>query len=81
MRAGLARQLRRRAAVDHTEPARVRAADRSSAWLRSRPTLLARWERSGDPLAGGEALELNAAKWQGHAVIVGHMRVGSPIDG
>ena len=55
------------------------AADRSSAWLRARPTLLARLERSGDPLAGVEGFELKAAKWQGHAVIVGYGRVGGPI--
>jgi CPA2 family monovalent cation:H+ antiporter-2 len=55
------------------------AADRSAAWLRARPTLLARLERSGDPRGRGEDAELKTATWQGHAIIVGHGRVGSPI--
>jgi CPA2 family monovalent cation:H+ antiporter-2 len=55
------------------------AADRSAAWLRARPTLLARLERSGDPRAGGGGVELKMANWQGHAVIVGYGRVGAPI--
>jgi CPA2 family monovalent cation:H+ antiporter-2 len=54
------------------------AADRSAAWLRARPILLARLEQPGDPLAGGN-LGPEAAKWQGHAVIVGYGRVGGPI--
>jgi monovalent cation:H+ antiporter-2, CPA2 family len=54
------------------------AADRSAAWLRARPMLLARLEQPGDPLAGGN-LGPEPAKWQGHAVIVGYGRVGGPI--
>jgi CPA2 family monovalent cation:H+ antiporter-2 len=54
------------------------AADRSAAWLQARPRLLARLERPGEPLAGGN-VGREAAKWQGHAVIVGCGRVGGPI--
>jgi monovalent cation:H+ antiporter-2, CPA2 family len=54
------------------------AADRSAAWLRARPMLLAQLEQPGDPLAGGN-LGPEPAKWQGHAVIVGYGRVGGPI--
>jgi CPA2 family monovalent cation:H+ antiporter-2 len=54
------------------------AADRSAAWLRARPIVLARLEQPGVPLAGGN-LGPGAVKWQGHAVIVGYGRVGGPI--
>jgi CPA2 family monovalent cation:H+ antiporter-2 len=54
------------------------AADRSAAWLRARPRLMTRLERPGQPLAA-ENLGLEAAKWQGHAVIVGYGRVGSRL--
>jgi len=55
------------------------AADRSAAWLRARPRLLARLERSSDPLTGAEGVELKTASWEGHAIIVGYGRVGGPI--
>jgi K+:H+ antiporter len=41
--------------------------------------MLARLERSGDPLSGGEGIELKTASWQGHVIIVGYGRVVGPI--
>ena len=54
------------------------AAERSAAWLQTRPVVLARLERQGDPLAGAR-LGADPAKWRRHAVVVGYGRVGGPI--
>ena len=59
-------------------PLVLMAAERSAAWLQTRPVVLARLERQGDPLAGAR-FGADPAKWRRHAVVVGYGRVGGPI--
>jgi CPA2 family monovalent cation:H+ antiporter-2 len=54
------------------------AVDPLTAWLRARPRLIARLERSGDPLAT-LATANDAGGPRNHAVIVGYGRVGAMI--